>query len=89
MYSLINSHINAIKKIIFSNIIHVFFENSNRYFIPEDGDDSEHPNVFQLPSQTVSNHGTLKLGEISRNFPLPGTFHFRFKKKFREAFVWV
>ncbi|KAG5179771.1 hypothetical protein JKP88DRAFT_346794, partial [Tribonema minus] len=60
-----------------------------RYFIPSDGDDADHPNVFQLPSSAVSGgNGTLRLGDVMRHFPLPGTYHFRFKKKFRDGFVW-
>eukprot|EP00903_Cladosiphon_okamuranus_P021641 g19895.t2 len=59
-----------------------------RYFIPADGDDPSHPNVFQLPSGLVGS-GTVRFGDVERNFPLPGRFHFRFKKKFRDAFVWV
>eukprot|EP00752_Nemacystus_decipiens_P010442 g9303.t1 len=59
-----------------------------RYFIPADGDDPSHPNVFQLPSGLVGS-GTVRCGDVERHFPLPGRFHFRFKKKFRDAFVWV
>ncbi|CAM9148020.1 unnamed protein product, partial [Phaeothamnion confervicola] len=58
------------------------------YFIPGDGDDAEHPNVFHLPSSTVVN-GSVRLGDVQRHFPLPGAFHFRFMKKFRDGHVWV
>lgn len=56
-----------------------------RYFIPADGDDPSHPNVFQLPSGLVGT-GSVRCGDVERHFPLPGRFHFRFKKKFRDAF---
>ena len=28
----------------------------------------------------------MRFGDVKRNFPLPGQYHFRFKKKFGEAF---
>lgn len=28
----------------------------------------------------------MRCGDVERHFPLPGRFHFRFKKKFRDAF---
>ncbi|CAM9474318.1 unnamed protein product, partial [Scytosiphon promiscuus] len=59
-----------------------------RYYIPSDGDDPSHPNVFQLPSGLVGS-GSVRCGDVERHFPLPGRYHFRFKKKFRDAFVWV
>ncbi|CAN0422583.1 unnamed protein product, partial [Pylaiella littoralis] len=59
-----------------------------RYFIPSDEDDPSHPNVFQLPSGLVGS-GSVRCGDVERHFPLPGRYHFRFKKKFRDAHVWV
>ncbi|CAN0338378.1 unnamed protein product, partial [Discosporangium mesarthrocarpum] len=59
-----------------------------RYFIPSDGDDPDHPNVFQLHSSSVTN-GTVRFADVKARFPLPGSYHFRFKKKFRDGFVWV
>ncbi|CAN0403761.1 unnamed protein product, partial [Laminaria digitata] len=59
-----------------------------RYFIPADGDDPAHPNVFQLPSGLVGS-GSVRCADVEKHFPLPGRYHFRFKKKFRDAFVWV
>ena len=56
-----------------------------RYFIPSDGDDPAHPNVFQLPSGLVSS-GEVRCADVKRHFPLPGRYHFRFKKKFKNAF---
>ena len=56
-----------------------------RYFIPADGDDPAHPNVFQLPSGLVGS-GSVRCADVEKYFPLPGRYHFRFKKKFRDAF---
>lgn len=56
-----------------------------RYFIPSDGDDADHPNVFQLPSDVVGS-GSVRFGDVKRNFPLPGQYHFRFKRNFGDAF---
>eukprot|EP00638_Chattonella_subsalsa_P019690 CAMPEP_0117895390 /NCGR_PEP_ID=MMETSP0950-20121206/26619_1 /TAXON_ID=44440 /ORGANISM="Chattonella subsalsa, Strain CCMP2191" /LENGTH=241 /DNA_ID=CAMNT_0005756283 /DNA_START=1168 /DNA_END=1894 /DNA_ORIENTATION=- len=56
-----------------------------RYFIPSDGDDPDHPNVFSLHNPSSS----LRLHDIKQSFPLPGKFHFRFKKKFGSTHVWV
>jgi len=58
-----------------------------RYYIPEDGDNENHPNVFLLPSSTKpsstgesSGSGmSPKLGDIRSAFPVPGNYHFRFK----------
>lgn len=49
-----------------------------RYFLPEDGDDELHPNVFLAPRPRQPNQPPL-LKDIKASFPLPGTFHFRFK----------
>ncbi len=48
-----------------------------RYFLPEDGDNEEHPNVFLAPKS--SNGYPPRLGQIKDSFPLPGSYHFRFK----------
>jgi len=58
-----------------------------RYYIPEDGDNENHPNVFLLPSSTKSlstgegsgSGMSPKLGDIRSAFPVPGNYHFRFK----------
>lgn len=48
------------------------------YFIPEDGDDEMNPNVFLAPKPR--HPGTPpSLGGVKDAFPLPGTYHFRFK----------
>lgn len=53
--------------------------------MPADGDDPAHPNMFQLPSALVAGD-TLRCADVQKHFPLPGHYHFRFKKKFRDAF---
>ncbi|KAJ0412260.1 hypothetical protein ATCC90586_006646 [Pythium insidiosum] len=54
------------------------------YFIPEDGDTSDHMNVVPLPRVDQ-----LKLQHIKKSFPLPGDFHFRFKTAFEGTYVWL
>lgn len=49
-----------------------------RYFVPEDGDKEEHPNIFLLPKSQNSGFSP-RLKEIKENFPMPGSYHFRFK----------
>jgi hypothetical protein len=49
-----------------------------RYFVPEDGDVEDHPNIFLLPKSQHSGFSP-KLREIKENFPMPGAYHFRFK----------
>jgi len=50
----------------------------DRYFVPEDGDDEHHPNVFLAPKGR--NAGSIPtLLQIKDVFPLPGSYHFRFK----------
>ena len=46
------------------------------YFIPEDGDEELHPNVFLAPK---SRDPTPTLQAVQDAFPLPGHYHFRFK----------
>lgn len=55
-----------------------------RYFVPEDGDDAQHPNVYQSDS-----NGSLTLADIKRSFPLSGSFHFRFLKEIDRMTVWM
>lgn len=49
-----------------------------KYFVPEDGDTEEHPNIFMLPRSTQSG-SSPRLGDVMANFPMPGRYHFRFK----------
>ena len=47
-----------------------------KYFIPEDGDDQSHPNVFKV--QGCASVSALTLGLLKKSFPVEGTYHFRF-----------
>jgi len=49
-----------------------------RYFIPEDGDQEDTPNVFLSPKPSRPGYPPL-LGQIRGAFPLTGSYHFRFK----------
>lgn len=49
-----------------------------RYFVPEDGDTEDHPNIFLLPKSQNSGFSP-RLHEVKQNFPMPGKYHFRFK----------
>jgi len=51
---------------------------SIRYFIPEDGDAEEYPNVYLAPKNQHPGRPPT-LGQVKSSFPLPGTYHFRFK----------
>lgn len=53
-----------------------------RYFVPEDGDDSNHPNVYQ--AEKINS-----LEDLKRSFPLSGQFHFRFLKDLDKMMVWM
>jgi len=48
------------------------------YFIPEDGDEEQHPNVFLAPKPRQPG-APPTLGQVKDAFPLPGRYHFRFK----------
>lgn len=52
-----------------------------RYFIPDDGDTEDAPNVFLAPKPSSSsyNQSPPQLGIIKSSFPLPGKYYFRFK----------
>mmetsp|Transcript_75 Transcript_75/g.201 ORF Transcript_75/g.201 Transcript_75/m.201 type:complete len:264 (-) Transcript_75:177-968(-) len=49
-----------------------------RYFIPEDGDEELHPNVFLAPKPRQPG-APPTLQAVRDAFPLPGHYHFRFK----------
>jgi len=49
-----------------------------KYFVPEDGDSEEHPNIFMLPKSKQTGFSP-RLGDVKESFPLPGKYHFRFK----------
>mmetsp|Transcript_15266 Transcript_15266/g.18020 ORF Transcript_15266/g.18020 Transcript_15266/m.18020 type:complete len:264 (-) Transcript_15266:2020-2811(-) len=59
------------------------------YYIPEDGDTENYPNVFVLSSKNGGDKNRITLGEIKKSFPLPGAYHFRFKKSFKNTYVWL
>merc|ERR1712159_256627 len=56
------------------------------YLVQGDRDDPDHPNAFVLDKP----YDQIVVGDVRQNFPLCGTFHFRFKIKY-EAFghVWL
>lgn len=56
-----------------------------KYFIPEDGDDFDHPNIFNLNA----NGGSPTLEEVRKSFPVPGTYHFRFLRTLNDMKVWI
>lgn len=55
------------------------------YFVPQDGDSEEHPNVFLIrkPPRSVTT------ADITEQFPLPGTYFFRFKQQYGKSYVWL
>mmetsp|Transcript_76882 Transcript_76882/g.172544 ORF Transcript_76882/g.172544 Transcript_76882/m.172544 type:complete len:226 (+) Transcript_76882:2-679(+) len=55
------------------------------YHVPSDGDEADVPNAFPV----VKQGGGLRLRDIRSKFPLPGTYHFRFKMKFGDSTVPV
>jgi hypothetical protein len=57
------------------------------YYIPEDGDDEEHPNAFSIAG--VQQDAQVTLAHVKEAFPLPGAYHFRFKTQFKSTFVWM
>jgi len=60
-----------------------------KYFIPDDGDDQAHPNVFKVSGcESVKE---LSLGDMKRSFPVLGKYHFRFLQKIggTNMSVWM
>eukprot|EP00928_Gymnodinium_smaydae_P095457 TRINITY_DN8215_c0_g1_i1.p1 TRINITY_DN8215_c0_g1~~TRINITY_DN8215_c0_g1_i1.p1 ORF type:complete len:185 (-),score=46.33 TRINITY_DN8215_c0_g1_i1:188-742(-) len=56
------------------------------YHIPNDGDDPETPNAFPL----IRPDGGIRLQHVRAKFPLPGSYHFRFKLKIGDnPPVWM
>jgi len=52
----------------------------NSYYIPEDGDSEDHPNIFLMSKPTQTQSGfSPRLKDIRDSFPMPGKYHFRFK----------
>jgi len=56
-----------------------------RYVVPEDGDEFDHPNVFELAATGAG----VRVGDVRRGFPLPGPFHLRFKRRVAGLVVWA
>ena len=48
------------------------------YFVPEDGDSEDYPNVFLAPKPRQQGCPPT-LAQVKSAFPLPGRYHFRFK----------
>ena len=57
-----------------------------RYVVPEDGDEFEHPNVYELTGATGPK---VRVGDVRKSFPLPGRFHLRFKRRVAGLVVWA
>ncbi|GBG28488.1 Hypothetical Protein FCC1311_047112 [Hondaea fermentalgiana] len=55
------------------------------YFVPEDGDDEAHPNFFSLSKPAAK----VRAADVRAAFPLPGAYHLRFKKAFKNTYVWL
>ena len=55
------------------------------YYIPEDKDDLEILNAFAIKKASEE----IRLKDIEENFPLEGQYHFRFKYKYMDDYVWM
>lgn len=55
------------------------------YYVPEDKDDPECPNVFGVPYPKQE----LRLAHIHEAFPLKGSYLFRFKYSNEGSPVWL
>lgn len=55
------------------------------YYVPEDSDSIEIPNGFGIMKPLEK----ITITDIEENFPLEGHYHFRFKYKFNNQFVWM
>jgi len=55
------------------------------YYIPEDKDETEKLNLFMVYKDVDS----LRYNDIKDNFPLPGSYYFRFKFKMNNQIVWI
>lgn len=55
------------------------------YHLPSDRDDPEHPNAFLIPKSAED----ITLKDVKQAFPLPGSYHFRFKVKFDSGSYWI
>ena len=55
------------------------------YWVPEDKDDPNTPNIFAIPLPKEE----LRLGHIRQHFPLRGSYVFRFKMAYESLVVWL
>ena len=55
------------------------------YIVPEDGDDFDHPNMFEVKSSDEQ----ITLSKFMDFFPLKGSFHFRFLTVIGKNNVWL
>lgn len=55
------------------------------YYVPEDKDDPDCPNVFGVPQSKAN----LRLSHIYDAFPLKGSYLFRFKYDNEGTAVWL
>lgn len=51
------------------------------YVVTSDGDDCMTPNAFKIPKRSTC----ITLRDVKDYFPLPGTYHFRFKVRVKQA----
>lgn len=69
------------------------------YFVPADGDEEDHCNIFPMrkAAETVTLADVKKVSEsrlclavviflVVQNFPIPGKYHFRFKHAYESTF---
>ena len=55
------------------------------YYVPEDHDDPDYPNVFGI----MVNKQTVRLQHLYEQFPLKGSYIFRFKVMYDNAVAWL
>lgn len=55
------------------------------YYIPEDNDDPDYPNVFGI----MMNKQSIRLQHLYDNFPLKGSYIFRFKVTNDNTIAWL
>ncbi len=55
------------------------------YYVPEDQDDPQYPNVFGI----MMSKANIRLQHIYENFPLKGSYIFRFKVMYDNAVAWL
>ena len=53
-----------------------------RYYVPGDGDELEHPNLFSVATRGAN----VTLGDVQKSFPVPGRYHFRAMKAWKSTY---